>query len=175
MLSSGIHPTISGVLLAFAIPFRRAMIGHPSERLQHVLHKPVAFLIMPLFALANTGIRLSPGWAHSLLSANSMGVLTGLVIGKPVGVVLFSLLAIRAGWSRLPADMNRRHLLGLGLLAGIGFTMSIFISNLAFENPLFVLEGKMAILVASFVASLLGYLFLRRQPPTPSHPPTPSF
>jgi NhaA family Na+:H+ antiporter len=164
MLRSGIHPTISGVLLAFAIPFRKAMAGHPSERLQHLLHKPVAFLILPLFALANTGIRLSPGWAHSLLSANSLGVLSGLVLGKPVGVVLFSLLAVRAGWSSLPGDMNTRHLLGLGLLAGIGFTMSIFISNLAFDNPAFILEGKMAILVASLVASLLGYFFLRKQP-----------
>ncbi|MDP4151746.1 MAG: Na+/H+ antiporter NhaA [Bacteroidota bacterium] len=164
MLRSGIHPTISGVLLAFAIPFRRAVIGHPSERLQHGLHKPVAFFILPLFALANTGIRLSPGWARSLLSENSLGVLTGLVLGKPIGVVLFSLLAIRMGWSSLPADMNRRHVLGLGLLAGIGFTMSIFISNLAFDNPVFVLEGKMAILVASVFASLLGYFFLRKRP-----------
>jgi Na+:H+ antiporter, NhaA family len=164
MLRSGIHATVSGVLLAFAIPFRRHSLANPSERLQHWLHKPVAFVILPLFALANTGILLRTGWPQTLLSKNSLGILVGLVLGKPAGIFLFSLLTIRFGISALPGDMSRRHLLGLGLLAGIGFTMSIFITNLAFGHADTIQYSKIAILTASLLASILGYLMLLRAP-----------
>jgi NhaA family Na+:H+ antiporter len=164
MLRSGVHATVSGVLLAFAIPFRKHSMVNPSERLQHWLHKPVAFLILPLFALANTGILLSAGWPHTLLSRNSLGVLAGLVAGKPIGILLFCLLAIRLRLCQLPDGMNKRHLLGVGLLAGIGFTMSIFITNLAFDDPDYVQHSKIAILGASLLASLLGWAFLLRTP-----------
>ncbi len=162
MLQSGIHATVSGVLLAFAIPFRKSN-GNPSERLQHWLHKPVAFLIMPVFALANTGIVLSTGWTKSLLTQNSLGIFLGLVLGKPAGIVLCCWLAIRSGLCRLPEELTHRHLLGAGLLAGIGFTMAIFIANLAFDNAGFIQDSKIAILAASLAASLLGYscLFFR--------------
>ncbi|HWK07127.1 MAG TPA: Na+/H+ antiporter NhaA [Puia sp.] len=186
MLRSGIHATLSGVLLAFAIPFGRvsgtsptsatgiasdvnktvsashgsAPAPNPSEKLQHWLHKPVAFIILPVFALANTGILLSAGWPHSLLEKNSLGILAGLVVGKPVGVLLCCWLAIRLKICQLPGDMNWRHLAGLGLLAGIGFTMSIFITNLAFVDATHIQYSKIAILASSLLAGVLGYLFL---------------
>ena len=162
MLRSGIHATLSGVLLAFVIPFRRGQSSNPSDRLQHFLHKPVAFIILPLFALANTGILLSPGWPQSLLSANSLGIGLGLILGKPIGILFCCWLSFRFGWSRLPGDMSWRHLLGTGLLAGIGFTMSIFITNLAFSDPDHIQGSKIAILAASLLASLLGFLCLSR-------------
>ena len=184
MLQSGIHATLSGVLLAFAIPFRRLSGSHvpeisgdnhpvrsnshasensganPSEKLQHWLHKPVAFGILPLFALANTGILLSGDWVHGLISNNSLGIIAGLVLGKPIGILLCCLLAIRTGLCKLPEDMNRRHLVGSGLLAGIGFTMSIFITNLAFEDAYTIEHSKIAILLASGLASIFGYCCL---------------
>lgn len=165
-LRSGIHATLSGVLLAFAIPFRKPrptlaspdpIPPNPSDRLQHALHKPVAFFILPIFALANTGILLSTGWQHSLLTTGSLGILTGLVLGKPIGILFCCWLAIRSGLCRLPDGMSWRHLLGLGLLAGIGFTMSIFITNLAFDDPASIQHSKIAILAASLIASFLGY------------------
>lgn len=167
MLRSGIHATLSGVLLAFAIPFRRRGAEpqreetiNPSYRLQHFLHKPVAFVILPVFALANTGIHLSPGWPGGLLSRNSMGVLLGLVLGKPIGILLFCWTAIRARWCGLPEGVAFRHLLGAGLLGGIGFTMSIFITNLAFSDADHIQNSKIAILFASLLASGLGLLAL---------------
>ena len=181
MLRSGIHATLSGVLLAFVIPFRKSAATpgstqaggaatqhvedthNPSYRLQHFLHKPVAFGILPLFALANTGILFSTGWPQGLLSANSLGILIGLILGKPVGILLCCLLAIRAGWCRMPEGMRWSHLLGAGLLAGIGFTMSIFITNLAFSDAGMIQNSKIAILFASLLASCLGFVALSRR------------
>ncbi len=168
MVQSGVHATIAGVLLAFVIPFgpRAAQEKSPSNRLEHVLHKPVAFVILPLFALANTGVVFDPQWQQGLSSANSLGIIAGLVLGKPVGIVLMSYLAVASGLCRLPADLTWRHLMGVGLLAGIGFTMSIFITNLAFANqPEIVNASKMAILVASVSAGLLGMLWLTLMTP----------
>ncbi|HEY8967528.1 MAG TPA: Na+/H+ antiporter NhaA, partial [Puia sp.] len=124
------------------------------------LHKPVAFLILPIFALANTGILLSPGWAGSLGSANSLGILSGLVLGKPLGIMLCCWLAVRTGLCRLPEDIRWSHILGMGVLAGIGFTMSIFITNLAFDNAGIIQFSKIAILAASLLASILGFSLL---------------
>jgi NhaA family Na+:H+ antiporter len=167
MLKSGVHATIAGVLLAFAIPFSalRDDERSPSHRLENFLHKPVVFLILPVFALANTGIVIHSGWADELASSNSLGILAGLVIGKPLGIVLLSMLAVSVGLCRLPADLRWSHLAGAGLLGGIGFTMSIFIANLAFASqPELVNASKMAILGASLVAGILGYAWLRAVP-----------
>jgi len=173
MLRSGIHATLSGVLLAFAIPFRRVPAVNPSktipketainpsEVIQHILHKPVAFFILPVFALANTGILLSPGWTASLGSPNSLGIIAGLILGKPLGILLCCWLAIRSGICRLPEEIGWSHLVGMGVLAGIGFTMSIFIANLAFDQAEAVQFSKIAILAASLLASILGFIFLR--------------
>jgi len=164
MLKSGVHATIAGVLLAFAIPYsaRQDDAASPAHRLEHVLHKPVAFGILPVFALANTGIVIGAGWAGELLSANSLGILAGLVLGKPVGIVLFSFAAVALGLCRLPLDLAWRHVLGAGLLGGIGFTMSIFITNLAFAGqPGIVNASKMAILAASLCAGVLGFVWLK--------------
>jgi len=164
MLKSGVHATIAGVLLAFAIPYsaRQDDAASPSHRLEHALHKPVAFGILPVFALANTGIVIGADWAGELLSANSLGILAGLVLGKPVGIVLFSFAAVALGLCRLPLDLAWRHVLGAGLLGGIGFTMSIFITNLAFATqPEVVNAAKMAILAASLCAGVLGFIWLK--------------
>jgi len=161
MLQSGIHATITGVLLAFAIPFGKGDKSSTSYKLQHNLHLPVAFIILPLFALANTGIRVPDDWVGGLLSANSLGIASGLVIGKPIGILLFSLLAVATGLCVLPSPIRRRHLLGVGFLAGIGFTMSIFITLLAFESNIVIVHSKIAILVASLVAGAIGFVILK--------------
>ncbi|KFC63200.1 Na+/H+ antiporter NhaA [Massilia sp. LC238] len=164
MLKSGVHATIAGVLLAFTIPYssREDDAESPSHRLEHVLHKPVTFLILPIFALANTGIIIGAGWETELLSANSLGIIAGLVVGKPVGIFLFSFAAVALGLCRLPLDLAWRHILGAGLLGGIGFTMSIFITNLAFVGAGDTINAsKMAILVASLVAGVAGFTWLK--------------
>ncbi|MEO6073747.1 MAG: Na+/H+ antiporter NhaA [Burkholderiales bacterium] len=164
MFKSGVHATIAGVLLSFAIPFsaRAEDEASPSHRLEHFLHRPVAFVILPIFALANTGIVINSGWQQELLSSNSAGIIGGLVLGKPLGITLLSFIAVAIGVSRLPADLNWRHIFGAGLLGGIGFTMSIFIANLAFTGNVEIINtSKMAILLASLVAGLLGFLWLR--------------
>jgi NhaA family Na+:H+ antiporter len=164
MLKSGVHATIAGVLLAFAIPFSAKEDDEksPSHRLEHILHKPVAFIILPIFALANTGIVIGPGWAQSLLSANTLGISSGLILGKPLGITLLSFLAVTIGLCKLPLDLNWRHIFGAGLLGGIGFTMSIFITNLAFAgNVEMINASKMAILLASLTAGTTGFLWLK--------------
>jgi Na+:H+ antiporter, NhaA family len=163
VLKSGIHATIAGVLLAFAIPFVRGDEKSPSFRLQHILNKPVAFIIMPLFALANTGIALKGNWIDGLATFNSLGIFTGLLLGKPLGIALFSLLAVKLGLSQLPNDVSWRQIIGAGFLGGIGFTMSIFITMLAFDNPEFVLTSKISIMLGSIAAGCAGFLILSRQ------------
>ena len=163
MLKSGVHATVAGVMLAFAIPFAAKDDDEqsPSHRLEHFLHKPVAFIILPIFALANTGIVIGADWLQSVSSANSVGIISGLALGKPLGVVLLCLVAVASGICRLPPDLNWRHVGGAGLLGGIGFTMSIFITNLAFVgNPATINASKMAILLASLAAGVIGFLWL---------------
>ncbi|MBS1129793.1 MAG: sodium/proton antiporter, NhaA family [Proteobacteria bacterium] len=164
MLKSGVHATIAGVLLAFAIPFSANTDDEasPSHRLEHFLHKPVAFIILPIFALANTGIVIGSGWQQDMLNTNSLGIQGGLVLGKPLGITLLSFVTVAMGVCRLPNDMQWPHIVGAGLLGGIGFTMSIFITNLAFTGDASVINAsKIAILMASLVAGVLGYLWLR--------------
>ena len=164
MLKSGIHATIAGVLLAFAIPFSPKTDDEqsPSHRLEHVLHKPVAFLILPIFALANTGIIINNDWDQSLTTTNSLGIMAGLLIGKPLGIMIFCLIAVGLGICKLPAGLNWKHIFGAGLLGGIGFTMSIFITNLAFTgNSDVITASKIAVFLASLAAGLLGFFWLR--------------
>jgi Na+:H+ antiporter, NhaA family len=164
MLQSGIHATIAGVMLAFAIPFASTAEDEasPSYRLQHFLHKPVAFLGLPVFALANAGILIDAGWLDSLTSPNGAGIVAGLVVGKPVGIILATLAAVSVGLCTLPGDLRWRHVAGAGMLAGIGFTMSIFIANLSFPGQAdLVNASKTAILAASLVSGLAGFAWLR--------------
>jgi NhaA family Na+:H+ antiporter len=163
MLQSGVHATVTGVLLAFAIPFTGGGEESPSYKLQHFLHKPVAFLIMPVFALANTGIALSAGWFENLLAPNSTGVLSGLLLGKPLGILLSGFLAVKTGISQLPDGVSWQHIIGAGFLGGIGFTMSIFITLLAFNDPEIIQSTKVGILLGSLVAGVTGFLILSRQ------------
>jgi len=163
MLESGIHATIAGVLLAFVIPFGNGDEQSPSYRLQHFLHKPVAFLIMPLFALANTGIALTGNWVEGLTTSNSLGIFAGLFVGKPFGIALFSFVAIKIGLSQLPNAVSWKHIIGAGFLGGIGFTMSIFITLLAFSNPEIVQSSKISILLSSLLAGIVGFIILSRE------------
>jgi NhaA family Na+:H+ antiporter len=162
MLKSGVHSTLAGVMLAFAIPFASENGVSPSHRLEHALHKPVAFLILPIFALANAGIVVDASWSEGLLSTNGLGVALGLLLGKPLGVVALCVAATWLGVCRLPPELRWSHIAGAGILGGIGFTMSIFIANLAYTaDPPVVNASKMAILVASVTAGILGILWLR--------------
>jgi NhaA family Na+:H+ antiporter len=161
MYRSGIHTTITGVLVAFAIPFGNGDETSPSYGLQRFLHKPVAFLILPLFALANTAIVIPGTWMGDLTSGNSLGIVLGLVLGKPVGIFFFSMLSVWLGLSTIPEDLKKVHVLWTGLLAGIGFTMSIFITQLAFTDSSLVTGSKIAIIIGSLLAGLLGFLLLK--------------
>lgn len=162
MLKSGVHATLAGVMLAFAIPFTSKNGISPSHRLEHALHKPVAFLILPIFALANAGIVIEQGWSQNLLSINSMGIALGLLLGKPIGVTALCFAATWTGLCRLPEELRWAHIIGAGMLGGIGFTMSIFITNLAFTaDPQIVNASKMVILLSSLVAGIVGFMWLR--------------
>lgn len=161
MLNSGVHATITGVLLAFAIPFGNGGERSPSYILQHFLHKPVAFVILPLFAIANTCIAIGDGWQNNLGHTNSLGIMLGLVIGKPLGIFLFSFIGVGLGLCTLPGDLKWKNIIGAGFLGGIGFTMSIFITLLAFKDADIVNESKIAILIASVVAGTIGFLWLK--------------
>lgn len=160
MVGSGIHPTITGVLLAFVIPFSDGGERSPSYILQHVLHKPVALFILPLFAIANTCIMMGNNWIDGIREVSSVGIISGLVLGKPVGILLFSLIGVGLGFCALPPDLKWRSIFGAGLLAGIGFTMSIFITLLAFDDEQIITSCKIAILLASVLAGTTGYVWL---------------
>jgi len=162
MLNSGVHATITGVLLAFAIPFGNGDENSSSYMLQHWLHRPVAFIILPLFALANTAVMINADWQQSLTEPIGAGILGGLIAGKPIGIMVISFIAVKLGICNLPSDIGWKHILGAGLLAGIGFTMSIFITLLAFDNDVFINNAKFLILIASFVSGLLGFLWLQQ-------------
>ena len=161
MLHSGVHATITGVLLAFAIPFGKGEEKSPSFILQHLLHKPVAFFILPLFAMANTCISIGNNFQSSLGQPGSLGIIAGLLIGKPLGIWLFSFIGVGLGLCILPTDLKWKNIIGAGFLGGIGFTMSIFITLLAFDNADQVNGSKIAILIASIIAGTIGFLWLK--------------
>lgn len=165
MWHSGIHPTISGVLLAFVIPFGDGGEHSLSNKLQHALHKPVAFIILPIFAMANTCIHIEGDFASSLLTISSIGVFVGLVLGKPLGIFLFSYLSVKLKWSNLPHDITWKHLTSAGVLGGIGFTMSIFITLLAFNDTHLINSTKLTVLLSSTFSALIGYFLLKKTLP----------
>lgn len=159
MLNSGIHATISGVMLAFTIPFAKK--NNISYTLQHALHKPVAIYILPIFALVNTSIFIGDNWLENLFSPNSFGIFFGLTFGKPIGIILFTFLAISLKLATFPSDIKWSHITGASLLAGIGFTMSIFVSGLAFKDDLTVQFSQISVLIASLVSVLFGAIWFR--------------
>lgn len=161
MLHSGVHATITGVLLAFTIPFGKGDQKSSSSILQHFLHKPVAFVILPVFALVNTAISISGDFGHTLTQNYSLGIMLGLIVGKPLGIFFFSFLAVKLGLCRLPSDLNWKSIFGVGLLGGIGFTMSIFITLLAFDNEAIISNAKLIILLSSLIAGTMGFLSLK--------------
>jgi len=161
MLNSGVHATITGVLLAFALPFGNGDENSTSYIIQHWLHKPVAFFILPLFALANTAIIINSGWELAMLETYTLGIALGLIVGKPVGIFLFSFIATKLKICDLPDDMNWKSLFGVGFLGGIGFTMSIFITLLAFSDAEHIDNAKIMILLASLMAGVIGFFFLK--------------
>ena len=161
MLNSGVHATITGVLLAFVIPFGDGTKQNISYKLQHFLHNPVAFIILPLFALANTCIIINSNWYEGLTHTNSIGIILGLIIGKPLGIGLLSYLGVALGLCVLPKGLQWKNILGAGILGGIGFTMSIFITLLAFDTDSDIVNSKIAILIASFIAAITGFVILK--------------
>lgn len=163
MHHSGIHATIAGVLLAFTIPTNDSNTEiSPLEKLEELLHTPVNYFIMPLFALANTNIKFHSGMVDGLFTNFGYGIILGLVLGKVIGINLFSFIAIKLKLSDLPNNSQWSQMLGAGLLAGIGFTMSIFIALLSYKgNTEIQDEAKFAILVASAISGFLGYFLLK--------------
>lgn len=159
MLQSGIHPTITGVLLAFALPFGKGDKTSPSIQLQHRLHLPVAFIILPLFILANTAIPINPEFLQNLFQPHALGISIGLVIGKPLGILLAFYLITKFKIVGLPVGLTKKDLLCLGSIAGIGFTMSIFITQLAFQDEVYIQSSKLAILLSSSMAGVIGLAF----------------
>lgn len=171
---SGIHATLAGVILAFTIPMDRTPARpdgdarSPLHRLEHGLHLPVGYLVVPIFGLANAGVPVLTLPAGAFAAPVTLGAALGLLLGKVAGVLGVSILAIRLGIAHMPAHATRLHMLGVALLCGIGFTMSIFITLLAFPGaPMLQAEAKLGVLIGSLVSGLLGYgvlaLAIRRQ------------
>jgi NhaA family Na+:H+ antiporter len=168
VLKSGVHATLAGVATGLMIPHvdtRNTIpdeIEHsPLESLEHALHPWVAYAILPLFAFANAGLVLGGLKPADMLAALPVGIAVGLVLGKPIGIVAAALGMRALGWARFPAGMDLRAMLGLGMLCGIGFTMSLFIASLAYHDPLLYDEAVLGVLAASVIAAVLGYLWLR--------------
>ena len=161
MLHSGIHATLSGVILAFALPFKSGKPQTLSYRVEHSIQWPVSYIILPLFALSNTAIAIPEDISTLVSNPASIGIFFGLVVGKPLGIVLASLLAVKLGVASLSSNINFKKLLGAGILGGIGFTMAIFVDNLAFTDSALIDLGKVSILIASSVCALVGYSLLK--------------
>jgi len=176
VLKSGVHATLAGVLTAFAVPlFGKSPMGpSPLHDAIHGLHPWVAFVVLPVFAFANAGVPLAGVTLSSLAAPVSLGIALGLIIGKPVGILAASALAVRMKAAALPKGVTWRLIGGAALLCGIGFTMSLFIGTLAFSDPARIAEVKLGVLAGSLVAGLLGYGVLRfatEAAPQPGHRP----
>jgi NhaA family Na+:H+ antiporter len=163
---SGIHATIAGVLTALTLPTNEEDYDSPLEKLEHALARPVNFLIMPIFAIANTNITFTENMLAGLTTNLGLGILIGLFIGKPVGILMMSFISVKTGISSLPEGTTWKHVVGLGFLGGIGFTMSIFIALLSFEEVPLQTTAKFAVLIASILAGVTGYTLLRLAPAT---------
>ena len=179
MLSTGMHPTLAGVILGLLTPVRagfsrrtRVMDGEiaPVTRVEGALHPWVAFGIMPLFALANAGVNLGGFHAAGASLTVAAGILLGLLVGKPVGIALAAYLAVRLKLCSLPSDIRWRHILLLGVLGAIGFTVAIFVANLAFADAQLLAAAKVAVILASGLAAVLGFILGRAQAARPAHP-----
>lgn len=158
---SGIHATIAGVLTAIAIPADSKKRSYsPLERLESILSNPVSYIIMPLFALVNTNIRFESEMLKGLTNPLGLGIMAGLVIGKPLGITFTSWLAIQLKVAKKPNKASWKQISGVSMLGGIGFTMSIFVSILSFSNSLFQLEAKFSVLISSIIAATTGYIVL---------------
>jgi len=162
VLKSGVHATLAGVLIAFCIPMRDREGRSPLRELEHDLHRPVAFAILPIFAFANAGLALGGMSATDLVHPVTLGVVLGLFVGKPLGVITFVGLAVLLRWVRLPPSINWLQVLGAGFACGIGFTMSLFIAGLAFEHGSgeYFSGDRLGILLGSVLSALMAYLLL---------------
>ncbi|SNY68860.1 Na+/H+ antiporter NhaA [Enterobacter sp. CC120223-11] len=163
VLKSGVHATLAGVIVGFFIPLKEQNGKSPAVQLEHVLHPWVAFLILPLFAFANAGVSLQGVTMEGLTSLLPLGIIAGLFIGKPLGISLFCWLALKLKWATLPAGTTCKQIMAVGVLCGIGFTMSIFIASLAFGNvdPALINWAKLGILIGSVLSAVVGYTLLR--------------
>lgn len=165
VLKSGVHATLAGVVTGLLIPLRGRTAEAPSplESLEHTLHPWVAYLVLPLFAFANAGLALGDLQASDLLAPVPLGIVLGLVLGKPVGIVAIALIARATGIARFPEGMDLKAMVGLGMLCGVGFTMSLFISNLAFASigGHFGEASVLGVLCASVISALAGWVWLR--------------
>ncbi len=164
VLKSGVHATLAGVVTALAIPLVAKNDGERPllERLEDSLHYWVTFGVLPLFAFANAGVSLAGVTAGMLFATIPLGIASGLIIGKPIGIFAFTWGAIRLGWGEKPAGANWAQVLGVAMLGGIGFTMSLFIGMLAFPDPQYADDIRLGVLLGSLASALMGYLFLRR-------------
>lgn len=163
VLKSGVHATLAGVIVGFFIPLKEQNGKSPAVQLEHVLHPWVAYLILPLFAFANAGVSLQGVTLEGLTSLLPLGIMAGLFIGKPLGISLFCWLALKMKWATLPAGTTCKQIMAVGVLCGIGFTMSIFIASLAFGNvdPALINWAKLGILIGSVLSAVVGYTLLR--------------
>ncbi|WP_421355773.1 Na+/H+ antiporter NhaA [Pseudocitrobacter faecalis] len=163
VLKSGVHATLAGVIVGFFIPLKTENGKSPAKQLEHVLHPWVAFMILPLFAFANAGVSLQGVTLEGLTSLLPLGIIAGLFIGKPLGISLFCWLALKFKLARLPEGANFSQIMAVGLLCGIGFTMSIFIASLAFGavDPELIIWAKLGILLGSLLSAVVGYSLLR--------------
>ena len=158
MLHSGVHATISGVLLAITIPLNNGSDKSPASVLESFLHLPVPFIILPVFALANTAIIIEGHVSDIFVHSYGIGIAIGLIIGKPLGIFLFSYISTSLGWSQLPKGIQWKSLFSVGILGGIGYTMSIFIALLAFDDKHIIDNSKLAILISSSIAAIIGLM-----------------
>jgi NhaA family Na+:H+ antiporter len=165
VLKSGVHATLAGVILAFFIPYKNSEGGSPLKSLEHDLHPTVAYAILPIFAFANSGVSLSGLSFQSFMEPVTLGILLGLFIGKQLGIFGFAWLSAKLGFGKLQEGLNWNMIYGVSLLAGIGFTMSLFIGSLAFENggPDYATSVRLGIISGSLLSAVAGYLLLKIQ------------
>jgi NhaA family Na+:H+ antiporter len=162
LLNSGIHPTVAGVILAFTIPADKNQDISLLHRLEIKLHPYITYFIMPLFAFANSGVIIGASYFTHLINTISLGIILGLVLGKQIGILLFSYLAVKLKIAEFPQGINWSQIYGIGWLGGIGFTMSLFIGGLAFDRSRLLLnEARIGIFTASLVAGISGYIMLK--------------
>jgi Na+:H+ antiporter, NhaA family len=161
MLHSGVHASITGVILAFVIPFGTGTPDSTSYILQKTLLKPVTFLVLPIFALANTAIIIGAKPQQIFTENYSIGIMVGLILGKAIGIFSFCVVAVKLGICVLPKELKRIHIAGAGFLGGIGFTMSVFITMLAFNDEVIINNAKLVIIFSSFISGLIGYIILK--------------